>query len=390
MRGKSLLIMAFGQSNADVHNAGPRLEAPPLEDPRLVVPDDGHGFRGLMGQAPKGPITGFEPFAPHERRVMSLTAAAGARVLHEMGPEAPARVILRSGAKGGRRLLGLRQGAREVDGLLSTCSGDLSPLFEAFLRVTSEVCDAAMRDGPEVGAIAFLFAHGESERQMVRAEYAARLGGMMDVTADVLAPLGLPMHWHLVQAAGPGAEGAGNAWPNRLALADVATARGDATLAAAGYPWPLEDGVHYSAEGKALLGEALGRSIAAQLSGQPRTLPHPVAAVAEGARLLLDFAGEGPLALDHAPASGRHGFEMARGEVTGVRVDGRRVEVTLAEPASGPEGLSYAWSSWAKGTRLPAIPGAALGGGGLRSAEGVASILLPGRKIYDWVPGFSL
>ncbi|MGZ9810378.1 hypothetical protein ACXN5S_07920 [Pseudoroseicyclus sp. H15] len=390
MQGKSLLIMAFGQSNADVHNAGPRLEAPPLEDPRLVIPNDGHGFRGLMGLAPKAPITGFEPFAPFERRVMSLTAAAGARVLHEMGEAAPARVILRSGAKGGRRLLGLQQGEREIDGLLETLDGGLSPLFTDFLKVTAAICDAAARDGTPVGAIACLFLHGESERRMGRAEYLTHAGAMLDMTAEALSPLGLPIHWHFVQAAGPGVEGAGNAWPNRLAVADLAAARPDATLAATGYPYPLEDGVHHSAEGKALLGEALGRSIAADLRGEARGLPLLQSVGLEGRHIHLDFAADGPLALDPAPPSGRHGFAMARGEVRGVEVSGNRVSVELAEPPEGPEGLSYAYENWQKGTRQPGIPGSAIGGGALRSEAGVPSILLPQRMLYDWVPGFAL
>ncbi|WP_373356499.1 hypothetical protein [Pseudoroseicyclus sp. CXY001] len=387
MRDKSLLIMAFGQSNADVHNAGPRLAAAPLEDPRLVIPDDGAGFRGHMGLAPKRPVSGFTPFAPFERRVMSLTGAAGARVLHEMGEAAPARIILRSGAKGGRRLLGLRQGEREVDGLLRTCAGDVSPLFASLLRVIAEICEAAAGQGPEVGAIAFVFAHGESERRMERGTYVGLLHEMMDQVAEVLAPLALPLHWHLVQAAGPGAEGAGNAWPNRLALADIARARPDASLAAAAYPWPLADGVHYSAEGKALLGEVLGRAIAGQLSGTPRALPELARAEAEGTRLRLAFTGP-ELTLDPDPPAGRHGFAMARGEVAEVAASGHEVEITLAAPA-GPGGLSYAYAPWSRGTRS-GHPHAALGGGALRSVAAVPSILIPGRRLHDWAPAFAL
>ncbi|MFT5000874.1 MAG: hypothetical protein ACI861_002218 [Paracoccaceae bacterium] len=58
---RNVLLIAFGQSNADVHTAGPRYSSPLWDDPDILVPDDGSGIRGHMGRKAQPSFTGFQP-----------------------------------------------------------------------------------------------------------------------------------------------------------------------------------------------------------------------------------------------------------------------------------------------------------------------------------------
>lgn len=390
MSVESVLVIAFGQSNADVHDAGPRLASPWLDDPRLVVPNDGFGFRGPRG-LDRAAITGFEPLALHDRKAMSLLGAVGARILHDLGGDAPARVILRSAAKGGRRFCAIAQAERQVEGILFAPDGGLSPLFEDFLRTVTEICAVSAAEGQPVRAICPVFVHGESDRSLEGAAYLVLAEEMLDRTAAALAPLGLPIHWFMVQPGGTGSRGGGNDWPNRDALVKLACRRPDVTMAAAAYPYPLHDEIHYSARGKALLGEVIGRAIGRWLRGDHRDLPRLARVHAEGRTLRLEFDTPNELEIDPDPACGWHGFSLRRGTIRSVRAMGREVMIELEDEAP-PEGLAYAHASRREMLALnrPAPSGHAFGGGALRLAGRDASILLPGETLHDWVPGFRL
>lgn len=390
MRDHSILVVGFGQSNADVHNAGPRIAAAALDDPRLVVPNDGGGFRG-MPVRPVEAITGFAPFAPHERKAMSLLGAAGARILHEMGADAPGRIVIRSAARGGRRFETLAKDDSLVEGILFGPDKRSSELFERFLMTITrirELAELAERDGRRVAAICPVFVHGESDRAMSRAAYRDLTETMMDRTAQALAPLRVPLHWFAVQAGGTGQGGSGNAWPNRDAIRDLAASRSDLTLAAAGYAYALHDRIHFSATGKALLGETVGRAIAGWLRGQKPALPRLRRMRPEGAQLRLEFDTDAPLVIDLAPACGHHGFSLQQGHIRDVWTRGREVVLELDQPAEGVAGLAYAWAS--RASAPGARPDHPVGGGALRTARTDPSILLPGESWYDWVPGFAL
>ncbi len=387
MRDQSLLVVGFGQSNADIHDAGPRIAAPLLDDPRLVVPDDGGGFRG-MPVRPVDQITGFAGFAGHERKAMSMLGAAGARILHEMGEDAPGRIVIRSAARGGRRFRPLAKDDHQIEGILFGNGNGLSEHFERFLMTIARICELAERDGRPVAAICPVFVHGESDRSLPRAVYRDLAETMMDWTEHVLAPLRIPVQWFAVQAAGTAQGGNGNAWPNRDAIRDLAASRSDLTLAAAGYPYALHDRIHFSASGKALLGETVGRAIAGWLRGQEPALPRLRRIRAEGAQLRLEFDSDAPLVIDPEPACGHHGFALQKGSIRAVWARGREVVLELDQPAERVAGLSYAWASEAQSPG--ARPDHPLGGGALRTARAAPSILLPGQTLHDWVPGFAL
>lgn len=387
MRDHSLLVVGFGQSNADIHDAGPRIAAPALDDPRLVVPNDGGGFRGAPVR-PIDRITGFAPFAGHERKAMSLLGAVGARVLHDMGQDAPGRVIIRSAAKGGRRFQPTAQNDQPVEGILFGPGGGLSEHFERFLMTIARICEVAATDGRPVAAICPVFVHGESDRSLPRAVYRDLTETMLDWTEHVLAPLRIPVQWFAVQAAGTGQGGNGNAWPNRDAIRDLAASRSDLTLAAAAYPYALHDRIHFSATGKALLGETVGRAMAGWLRGQEPALPRLRRILPEGDRLRLEFDSDAPLVIDPAPACGHHGFSLDQGRIRGVWARGREVVLELDQPAERVAGIAYAWASEAQSP--DARPDHPVGGGALRTARAAPSILVPGETLHDWVPGFAL
>ena len=84
MEHSSILVMLFGQSNADAHNAGPSLPVPFLDNPRCVVPNDGRSFQGWRGRAPQKPITGFAPSYNPKSKIQSIGAAIGCSVLDQM------------------------------------------------------------------------------------------------------------------------------------------------------------------------------------------------------------------------------------------------------------------------------------------------------------------
>jgi hypothetical protein len=99
-------MMPFGQSNADLHDAGPAFESTFLDDDRVVVPNDGHGFRGTQGRPTKREITGFQKAYGYETRAQSLAQPAAVRFLRHCHDDDIQQVIIRSGAKGGRPLIG--------------------------------------------------------------------------------------------------------------------------------------------------------------------------------------------------------------------------------------------------------------------------------------------
>ena len=393
----SALLLGFGQSNADVHDAGPR-QIPRGDAPCAVVaPDDGTGIRGLMGRVRSRTIEGFVPATRVEPKIQSLLAAAGLSLLDR--PDPPTRVIVRSEARGGRRFLGFLQDDREIEGILRNHDGTLSQIFTNLIKTAGECVAASRADGCPVDRIHILFIHGESDRGLAREAYSVLLDELVHRVEEALSDLDLPIVWFAVQAAGTGGEGGGNNWPNRLSLLDMAAARPNFHVVCAGYPYPLHDQMHYSATGKLLLGELLGDIVARARAGTVPTAPTLAGLEREGARIILRFRADDPLVLDRAAAAGdprptadTFGFTVTRRHAPILR------EVTLGGADTvlldcDPEAdltqatVAYAFARNSHdGIDVPA--GAAYGRGYLRTERAVPSRFVPGETLHDWALGF--
>lgn len=398
----SILLMGFGQSNADVHDAGPRFYPSdaqgPLDALPVVMPNDGKGIRGYMGGARGAEISDFVPVREASAKMQSLLAAAAARLLHDSDDAGLKRVIVRSEARGGRRFFGIRNRDVIVDGIFRNLDGNESIIFSNLLATIRECVEAARRDGCPIRLVNMVWLHGESDRAMPRTEYADIFQEMIDVVEGRLADTGVAFEWTVVQAAGTGPRGSGNFWPNRMSVLDVADARDNVSVDVAGYPYEQMDGSHYSGYGKLLLGENIGRMIALRLAGRPHTVPRPVIAELRGQEVEVTIDATDPICLDtdaapSAPGTllGFHVHDRTRAVLQSVSVIGDdRLRLGL-DRAPDPDSLmihyAYARHQRSSTNTEGNYP---VGGGCLRTTASVPSVLLKGEVLHDWVAGFQI
>ena len=389
---RSIVVMAYGQSNADVHTSGPRLDSPAWDDPGILVPDDGRGIRGLMGTFPHAPFDGFSPAGLAEPRNQSLLLAAAARLRHELGPAAP-RVVIRSAAKGGRRLLGIRQKDRNVTGLLREVDGRPAALLRDFLNQTRAIVAACAARGHPAEAIYVLWLHGESDRAMGAQEYAALVEELVGTVTDSLGDLGLPVRWLSVQPGGTSGGGTGSLWPNRQAQLDPPLSQ-IAPAVAAGYLCDYVDQMHYGPRGKAYLGEWLGHVIAQYHQGVPYRLPPPPRAERSADGLMLRFDPDrAPLAQGDAAPDGlvlmdRMAELPSRADWAGDRAIRVTPVVTTMDSLCAPR-IAYAYRRNAAPDRS-VLTGRAFATGNLRTTYEIASILAPGTRLWEPIPAFCI
>lgn len=392
------MLLAFGQSNADVHDAGPRLAADLENRFPIVMPNDGYGIRGSMGRERTKTITGFDHVSEAPDEVQSLLVAAAARMLHDLRGQKPERVIVRSEARGGRRFLGVAKGEIAVDGIYRALDGGHSPLFLGLLRTIDECIVAAREDGAPIRTIFITWLHGESDRAMERTDYIQNFLNLRDEVEDFVNERGVELRWCLVQPAGTGADGNGNSWPNRSSMMDLAQHHENIELVLPAYVYELGDVSHFSALGKLRLGENFGRVLAQRLAGERSSELRPVRASLEGAHVQLEFLSAHPLIIDQdsipLPEISLFGFSVrGRGKpsIMDVKLVGERsIRLTLdraPEPCSLI--INYAYQSHRRDDPniVREYP---VGRGCLRTEFEVESIFDPGAKLYDWVPGFSV
>ena len=397
MSAHSVLLLAFGQSNADVHDHGPRAVPSEHDDSPVVCPDDGWGIRGLMGRVPVAPISGFVPAGSVEPKIQSLLASAGLRFWQDNTDPDLKRVIVRSEARGGRRFLGFMQGDREIDGIFQNHDGQDSQILKNLITTIIETVAAAKSDGIPVKKIYITWLHGESDRAMPRADYRTLLTTLMETVEAAIAGVGVELEWLLVQSSGTGTRGGGNYWPSRLAIFDVASARPNVTVVAAGYAYEMCDGSHFSQEGKLLLGEQVGRLVAHAQIGDDVTLPFLRNAKLSGATIDMTFDTDDGLLIDMTslPAVDalagfavydRQGTSLEKVEVTGDET----VRLTLNKvPHIASVEVSYAYARNPVNAS-PAATDFPVGRGHLRSRASSPSKFVPGKKLYDWAAGFHL
>jgi hypothetical protein len=414
MTDHSVLLLAYGQSNADLYPAEPALPCEAFADPRILTFDDGQAFRGLLGAVRRRPVTALVPalIASEEtkktRNYQSFQIAAAMRLLQERGSTAPNAVIVRAEGRGGRRFDGyFSKNGQHNEGILTNVDGSDSQILLNTLETMQTSVELARAQGVPVRRMVVNFIHGEADRGGSRARYR---GGMESMIARIDAEagqLGLRVGWLILDPAGTSSRGSGNDWPCRQAMRDVADARANVHLIAAGYAYPLDDTIHYSSESRALFGEHFGAAAAALLARDAGTdsdlgwlldAPRPPRAVIMGNRVELHLDGTEDFDLISGISDGAltvEGFStslVSRCLITTVVQTGpRSVRVVLdREPAEDARAaLNYAFQILRPdATRTPSpLPA---GRGGWRSVKALDSISLPGRRIHQWVPGFSI
>ncbi|UWQ99963.1 hypothetical protein K3729_04040 [Rhodobacteraceae bacterium S2214] len=392
----SLLMMPYGQSNADHHDAGPAFTSDFLDDDRVVIPNDGHGFRGTHGRAPKRPMTGFQKAYGRDMRIQSLALPAAVRYLKHRRDHDIEQVIIRSGAKGGRALLGVKKGDRDIDGIFRSATGEISFILDSYLSQARDIIDIAARKRRPVSRVMIPFLHGEADKGTPYAVYLAELTAMMDYVDQAFADMDLPVHWLMAQPSGTSPTHAGNAWQNRMAIQDIADTRENASCVIANYGYELADAAHLNARSKVMAGELIGMQAAAIDNG--RYVPHirPDHVTASDNTITVTFRGAPKLEIDRTrfpQPRCNFGFQVMGQavdfvEAVEVSEDGA-LRLTCAGPLPAQFTLNYAFASrtHADPTEDTSYP---FGRGCLREAWIGASLVLPGEQLLRWVPGFTI
>ncbi len=393
----SILFMSFGQSNADCHTAGPAFDHPVLDDPRIVLPNDGFGFRGTRGFARKRMIDGFIPAYGFDTKCQSSGIASAARFLHEINDDTIGQVIVRSGAKGGRPLVGRKHGERIIDGIFRQHDGTAAMLLLSMIEDIYQIAAAADEMGQPIRQIYIPFYHGEADRNTPRDTYNALLTEMMDIIDDAAADIGIPTVWLLTQPSGTAPSHSGNAWENRLGIKDVADRRPNAVLANANYAMPLFDPSHLDATGKVLAGEQIGRCAARLHNGEGApAMISPREATAIGNKIHVRFHAPVKTTIDKVSIPAplfTDGFLVEGQPADFVRRAIPTPDGHLTLICNGPIpddcklNYAYAGRTQSDPTEDVAYP---YGRGCLRKSDSTASLILPHMKLHEWVPAFSV
>ncbi len=383
---ETILLLAFGQSNADVHIAGPRGSSPLFDDPGILVPDDGWGIRGLMGRGEQPDFTGFVPASPFEPNNQSLLHAAAARIRHE---HPQSKVIIRSAAKGGRRLYAIRTDEREIEGIYKNADGGPSIHLRNLIKSLRLSIEASAKTGGAIKRVYILWLHGESDRAMEAGEYGDVFRQLMDEVAAASEDLGVSIQWLTIQAGGTSYGGDGNHWQNRMALLDD-DLQDIAPCVAAGHICGYFDQSHYSARGKLALGEWLGHVVSRYETGNRIWLQIPKWARKIGPDSLelkfdVDITIDGAEPIGLQVANGPHLLNIRSAEI----VDDRTIMIRLEAPNDSRQlHINYAYARNQGFKDFERTPDRAYGYGNLRTTYEIPSILSPGSFLYEPIPGF--
>lgn len=399
MEKSSILVMMFGQSNADAHNAGPSLPAPFLDNPRCVVPDDGRGFQGWRGRERLEPITGFVPSYDPGCKIQSIGAAIGCAVLNRMAADRSLeRVIVRSAARGGCPLRARENHGRVTPGIHLDLDGTRSRVFESFIEDVRQIREIAEAEGTPIRHLYIPFLHGEADRSADHDTYRAQLEQMMDDADAAFAAMGLATDWLLVQASGTAEGATGNAWASRTCLDDIAQQRPNAHVALANYGFELNDTVHLTARSKALAGELIARRIVELERGKPCHLTRLAHIVVTGNEVELLFDSPTGITLDDTrfPApEAPFGFSITGQRdqaILGVRQTGpATIRLICALPLAGPKTrINYAFQRAVGDPAHVPVHRFPVGRGCLREDWSAPSRIVEGEDLLNWVPSFSV
>lgn len=414
MKDHSILMLAYGQSNADVYHAAPAFTCDAFGDPRIVTFNDGHGFRGLMGHLPKQAPTELvqaEIAASATKKTagyQSFQIASAARLLAEGAPKGLRNVIIRGEGRGGRRLHGyVNKKGDHTEGILTNQDGSNSQLLLNLFDALRHAIDLADQKATPLRRVFINFLHGEADRAAERDAYREGLARLIDQVDRTIAGFGLVVDWLILDPAGTAGNGGGNNWPCRLAMADLAAERANVHLIGAGYAYPLDDVIHYGSEARVLFGEHFG-AVAAHLLARDEDRD-------DGMDWLLDAPRVGKARLDGVHVTleldSLHDFELVTGisddnltvegfsvttaarckVVAAAQTGPRSLRVTLNQPPAPHERaeLNYAYQV-VRGGDIRSTSPLPVGRGGWRSVRALESLVLPGRRIHQWVPGFAI
>lgn len=427
---RAVMILAYGQSNAEAYQSGPRPDAPILQDARVETLTSGNGVRG-HGYAPDGqrktPNAGFwrdgrklkpadyarsHPMADSDPGNSSILHAAAATVIARGRAD---KAYVRAASRGGAQMIGTPSAhGNRITGIFRLEDGAVSPILSDLIETARDFRGVAAEAGHQLGRVYVLLVHGEADRATAAGRYLrAVLQAKAEVTARLRAE-GLGVHWLVTQTAGTSAAFAGNAWPSRLAALDLqAGIDPDMTFLGPLYPYALADGIHHDAGAKALIGELAGLAIARLEAGDPWATPRPALwRMLDPHRVEIEVETEVPLAVD----PGMRGYdtlgfslaEPARNTLLRAEVFGNdRLHLHFAEPVTADLELGYAWRLCPSERRAGPPTGRAgegadggmidgkgpldtraFGGGAVRTRWVQHSTVIAGARHHHWLPGF--
>ena len=385
---ETILLLAFGQSNADVHIAGPRGASQLFDDPGILVPDDGWGIRGLMGRGEQPHFTDFVPACSFEPNNQSLLHAAAARIRHE---HPQSKVIIRSAAKGGRRLYAIKTDEREIEGIYKNADGGSSIHFRNLIKSLEFSIEANAQSGGAIKSVYILWLHGESDRAMEAGEYGEVFRQLIDEVAAACDYPDISIQWLTIQAGGTSYGGDGNHWENRLALLDD-DLQDIAPCVAAGHICGYFDQSHYSARGKLALGEWLGHVVSGYETGNRYRLPVPKQARKIGPDYLelkfdVDITIDGTEPIGFQVKNGPHLLNIRSVEIG----KDRTIRIRLENPNNIRQlHINYAYARNQGFKDFERTPDRPYGYGNLRTTYEIPSVLSPGSVLYEPIPGFSI
>lgn len=408
---RSLLLLSYGQSNADAFVVGPRPDSSLLTDGRVLTMTEGTGLRGpaylpdgrtkpavgmfhrdgkRLAASELGPV---HALAEHDLRNSSMLHAAGSVILDRLNYD---RVYARVFARGGARLIGKPSPNSVVTGIYRLEDGRLSPILLELLSTVEQMAAHARAAGGMAENVYLLFIHGEADRNTPRDDYrVAFLEAKQRIDAH-LRSLRLRPHWLITQTGGTGHDYTGNDWLSRQACLDIVDAEtGNLSFLGPLYPYPLADSIHHDAEAKALIGELAAHAIEALEDGcgwhTPRPLRWHRAAETE---IVIEVDSNTVLEVHETGESFDNlGFSLNSREanrIVGAELAGdRAIRVTLERPIGGRLRLDYAFGRREPGMAVTPrkVP---FGGGQLRTSWSADSALLPGAKLFKWLPGFRI
>ncbi|SHF79180.1 hypothetical protein SAMN05444339_11312 [Loktanella atrilutea] len=405
-----LLLLSYGQSNAEAHVAGPRPSSPLLEDRRVVALASGMGLRGHLYGADgarrsrrgdfyrdgrrleEHQVGSVHPLSDHNIENSSILHAAGSVLV---GGNLFEKVYVRAAARGGMRLVGRPSPKNRISGIFRLSDGEISPLFEDLLNSAEDLVQIGAQSGEGMTRCYILFIHGEADRSTKFEDYWADFLDMKRRVDAHLAGLGLDVHWLVTQSAGTDHNFGGNDWEVRKgAIHPDVRSVPNLTFLGPLYPYALDDFIHHDAEAKALIGELAATAIREIDRGRPWNGPMPQDwGLLDARSACITVSSDTPLVIDTRHPYDHFGFSLApriRNRIVAVDLAGpRQIRIRFEADIAKPIEIDYAFRHRFPDTQVTARP-MAFGGGQIREAWGEDSVLLPGKTLHKWLPGFRI
>ena len=350
------------------------------------------------------PVTGA-----HDRTQYTTDVWANAVNFYSSRP--PRVAVCRASSTGGNPFIGDANLAnkgiwKQIDHTLDPSDPNYETYTQTWLNTLQDITEKynyASAMGYPVGKLKIMLSHQEANNATPYQEYLDQANGYKAEIEAYVASLDpdLPVVWYVNQAGGSakGGVGNGNAWEDRLAIADFSRQHDNVIFTIPKYHLRFGvidgvlDDVHIDAWSNAILGEAAALAEIERELGRDWYPPYPASTAISGNDVTVDFNSLGRLVLDPGMCSVRSdmGFILA-GDIraTEVRITGpKQVTATFPQaPQAGVDVLQYAYRSVAADD--PDNQGYPVGTGALRDNFEQASKLFPGTKILRPAEGFRI